>query len=365
MDAGFPKLKFDSTSSPTQWGEMHGESYKNSIRELVEIRMGLLREKSPKLVGSKLDELCGLSWEATGKQLPLQFEELQGIRRGSGLTVSEIVVLNAYTDIRDLTVLDDQGCSTFFRYVDEKNILCGQTWDMHSSAKNYLCLFEIPEYRVNGITYPRQIIFSLLGTLALMGYNARGEMLGVNNLNALNAKSSVIWPAMVRHLMNTDGLAKRKQEIEKITLTSARCFLLGDKREGAQVWEIFPHKAILQNESYIPSLTPMFHTNHCLDSESKKYEAVHSQASTTHDRYARVTELSGSVKDIASLKSLFQSHEGYPKSVCSHFQNGTQDPSHTCGGTVANLASGQMLFWRGCPVYETSIYKEHSYADLI
>ena len=45
-------------------------------------------------------------------------------------------------------------------------------------------------------------------------------------------------------------------------------------------------------------------------------------------------------------------HEGYPKSIGSHFQSGAQDPSMTCGGGIADFNNKGYYFWRGCPVYD-------------
>ncbi|MGZ3809342.1 MAG: hypothetical protein ACXVCE_14755, partial [Bacteriovorax sp.] len=54
-------------------------------------------------------------------------------------------------------------------------------------------------------------------------------------------------------------------------------------------------------------------------------------------------------------------HDEFPKSICSHFENGAQDPSFTCGGGVSDLKRGRHIFWRGCPAHDSD-YKEHEFA---
>ncbi len=358
-DLGFPVIRYESGKTFREWGLYHGETYRQGIKELVKIRRELLVERNPKLVGKILTQECEKQWEATKVALPSQFEELEGIRLGAGLTVEEVVIINAYTDIRDIQNLDDQGCSTFLKSTSKK-MIAGQTWDMHASAKNYLCVIEVPEHfdsQIQGLV-PKQFIYSLVGTVALMGFTAAGEMLAVNNLNANNAKSAVIWPAFVRALLCRKGLSAKRHLIENVPLTSARCFMLANKNEGANIWEIFPSQKVIQDSVNTGQSKTLFHTNHCLNSETKKLEAAHSQASTTHERYRLIGEKSDSVNTFQDLLELFQSHDNYPKSICSHYQSGAQDPSHTCGGAATDFSTGEIVMWRGCPVYEKSIYKE-------
>jgi isopenicillin-N N-acyltransferase-like protein len=52
------------------------------------------------------------------------------------------------------------------------------------------------------------------------------------------------------------------------------------------------------------------------------------------------------------LNKIFKDHEGYPKSICSHFESGAQDPSMTCGGAVADYSENKYTLWRGCPEHD-------------
>ena len=66
------------------------------------------------------------------------------------------------------------------------------------------------------------------------------------------------------------------------------------------------------------------------------------------------------VTDLTDFKNLLTDHDEFPKSICSHFENGTQDPSFTCGGGVSDLKTGQHNFWRGCPAHDHD-YKEYQF----
>src|SRR5690606_38621645 len=123
-----------------------------------------------------------------------------------GLSPVEMVVLNNYTDFRDIHV-PEQGCTTV--YVNRGEVVAGQTWDMHGTAKNYVCCIEIE----SADPADRQILFSLVGCLGLMGYTGRGTMVGVNNINTDGAVPGVIWPALIRGLLKQAKLSAMEQQL--------------------------------------------------------------------------------------------------------------------------------------------------------
>ena len=65
IDCDFPVLKYQKKNSPHQWGEMHGEMYRDAIRELVEIRTELMREKNPELNRQRVERLAEEQWNLT------------------------------------------------------------------------------------------------------------------------------------------------------------------------------------------------------------------------------------------------------------------------------------------------------------
>ena len=61
------------------------------------------------------------------------------------------------------------------------------------SAMRFVCVIHIPG---------EMLLFSLAGCLGMMGYHSSGCMVGVNNLNSTDARSGVLWPALVRSTLN-------------------------------------------------------------------------------------------------------------------------------------------------------------------
>ena len=339
IDVGFPVIQYSADQTPLERGRAHGEAFRAAIAELVAIRTELMRERNPRLTDRVIRELAEPQWHATLDFDVELSEELMGICQGAKLSPVDLVVLNNYTDFRDIHV-PDQGCTTV--YVKQQQAVAGQTWDMHSTAKNFVCCLEIdaPD------PADRQVLFSLVGCLGLMGYTGRGLMVGVNNINTDGATPGVVWPALVRGLLKQTALPAMEAMLTTAPVTSGHSYLLADRDQGS-FWEVMP--GLAERVSSLPAETRghLFHTNHCLGPQAQRREHVGAISSTTKIRYDLVAKKIGGVENLSDLEALLNDHENYPKSICSAYQSGSQDPSVTCGGAVGDLSDGQLFFWRG------------------
>lgn len=351
-DCGFPIIEYEKGKSFREWGRMHGESYRGAIKELYEIRRELMLNKNPALE-KNIIPLADEQLEATRKYAPQLTEELEGIADGSGLTSDQIVILNNYTDFRDIE-LPEEGCSTV-HISNNGQIYSGQTWDMHSSAKNYVCLIKTP----NDHGYSASLSFSLVGCVGMMGVNGDRSLIGVNNINTSNARAALIWPVLVRRCLQEKSLVDMRQALLNAPVTSGHNYIISDPT-GGEHWEVTPLHQEKVGSLGANEIGGTFHTNHCLGAEIQKMEDKNSMSSTTHVRYDLLQNKIPKVKTYNDLKALLQDHEGHPKSICSHFESGAQDPSMTCGGGIADLTGDDVYFWRGCPVHDDN-FVEYSF----
>jgi isopenicillin-N N-acyltransferase-like protein len=344
MDAGFPHIKY-SGSNPTVNGNQHGEQFRSSIKELAQIRRELMLAKNPSLKQS-LDELALKQLHHTQKMSSDLHDEILAISKGSNSSRTDIIILNNYTDFRDIQLVDE-GCTTLAMVRDD--LVSAQTWDMHASAKNYLATLELED----GSQF-----LTLTGCLGMMGVNKSGLFLGVNNLNTSDATDGVIWPALVRHALLQKDMQAMRSLVENCKVTSGHNYLLGD---GSSWCHLEKSPSVCQEASNITSNEQglIFHTNHCLTKEAQKVQDQISANSTTHDRFNIMEHLKESLVNQAQVITALQSHEGYPKSLCSHFQSGANDPSTTCGGGLYNHKTKEFLTWRGC-VHEDNHYLQRS-----
>ena len=178
---------YDFHGSPRQVGRDHGETFRARIHELAAIRLELTLGRTD---FTSIEEIVALGERhlATLKSHSgALHDELLGIGEGADIGAGELVVLNHYTDLRDLsraTLYDDQGCSALF--VPGSPPVLGQTWDMHGSAAPYV---EILRFAVEGA--PRCVTFSLTGCLGMAGINEHGVAVTINNLNTPTTKINV------------------------------------------------------------------------------------------------------------------------------------------------------------------------------
>jgi isopenicillin-N N-acyltransferase-like protein len=352
MDVNFPLIEYQPGQSHRGWGQRHGETWREAIQELIEIRTSLMREKNPGLNEHLISDLAAQQWQATASYDAALTEELTGIAEGAAVTTNEIVVLNNYTDFRDIQV-SDQGCSVIYVHRHGQRI-AGQTWDMHGSAKRFITCLTIPAGE-----HSAAVVFSIVGCVGMMGFSAGGQMIGVNNLNTDRARPGVLWPVVIRKLIQATSLAQQQQILRQAPLTSGRSFLLAG-RQGAEFWEVAPDLAERVSQLTSQEEGHLFHTNHCLGTQARQRETKLALTSTTHLRYDLIEKKIGAVNDLASAWNLLNDHDGYPRSICSNYQTSSQDPSITCGGAVGDLRSGVVRMWRGDKLHDSN-FVEHQF----
>lgn len=332
---------------PRAVGREHGEAFQQSIRELAELRsrlaMGLMdletRTELSILANRHVDVLA-----ATDRDL---FEEFLGICEGSGVEPSELVILNNYTDLRDLdraAVIGDSdaGCSAVFLPGDPP--VLGQTWDMHASAMPYV---EAMEFAVGDA--PRCLVFSLTGCFGMAGVNEYGVAVTINNLNTNPcARVGVVWPALVRMLLRETSAKDAVRVLKRVGVGSGHHYQVADRHEFYGV-EALPNKqeVIARWSAYgegavrLTTDAAAFHTNHCLDSDNAANECVPA-ASTSHRRWR-------------ALEGLFsESQEPSPGElwrllgdrVISMKPNPNEPhQSATCGGLVVDWTEESPQLW--------------------
>ena len=352
-DQNFPIIEYPSGQPPLEWGRMHGESYRLGIRELVEIRLGLMREKNPALSPAHIESLAGEQWSVTQHVAPELTYELNGIAEGSGLSAEHIVVLNNYTDFRDIQI-PDEGCSAVFVNQDSGPI-AGQTWDMHGSAKNYVCCLKVPVAESDASS----VLFTLVGCVGMMGYSPFGTMVGVNNINTNGATAGAMWPAVVRKTLCFRTHEEMARHLATAQVTSGHNYLIASEQQ-AEMWEVMP--GLSERVEFLSTAEEgfLFHTNHCLGEQTILREYTMSQNSTSHTRYELLEHKLVHVRTFEDVYELLNDHENYPRSICSNYQANSQDPSITCGGAVGNLTTGRVEMWRGDPEYDAN-FKRHAF----
>ncbi|MFK7985206.1 MAG: C45 family autoproteolytic acyltransferase/hydrolase [Sandaracinaceae bacterium] len=331
------------SGTPREMGQAHGEQVRAGIHELTQIRIGLALEAGNFGSEARLLEIAAAHVPLLASYDRLLHEEFMGIVEGADLDPAKLVVLNHYTDLKDI---DAEDCTTLTANTPEGPLL-GQTWDMHGSAEPFVCLLRIPE--VDG--RPAVHSFTLHGCLALAGLNAHGLGVTINNLKSRDAKVGVLWPALVRRMLAEDNTHAAKHVLMTAPMSSGHHYLFGDGQHGCAVETSGERKATTFEVRWDDTPDAAYaHTNHCLDEGIGEVSWV-SEWSTSYERFAWIEKSLGEspLSGNADMWSRLGSHDGYPASLCTHLA--TEEAPHkmkTCGAITMDLRQRTLHAVKGC-----------------
>ena len=331
--------------TPRDQGRGHGEAFRGEIGSLAEIRLFLCTQ----MTGASREAVLNAARQhvpVLERYDPALADELIGIAEGAALDPALIVVLNHYTDLRDLDLGADHhgdttdGCSVIYARTGA-GVLAAQTWDMHATSIPYVIMLQVPEQGGR----PAAWILSLTGCLGIAGMNRRGLALCVNNLSSTDARVGVVWSALVRRALAQPSAAQARELLVEAPFGSGRHFLCADSEQAFGIEASGTRRAVV----FDGDARDYVHTNHCLDPLVETCTKI-APGATTHDRYRFLREsLDRRPVDSADqLWELLGSTEGYPRSVCGN-QSTPENPhgAATCAGLLMSPARGELLACAG------------------
>ena len=340
---------------PARWGEQHGESLRDDVRALYRIRLDLMLHKTDLGSEASVLELARHHLPVLEQYDPALYAELYGIARGAALTAEQVLVVNHYTDLRDLSQRDlarlrgdPDGCSAMFAVTPAGRVL-GQTWDMHGSAEPYAVLLKIPGLADGSIVDKASpagipevgstLVFSIAGCLGMTGMSSWGTALTINNLNSVDAGVGVAWPALVRRALRQRSARAALDTILSAPIGSGRHYIVADDSDAFGVETSGKKKKLIwQGER-----TPYFHTNHCIDPEMAPTCRI-LPGSTTLQRYHKLEALVGQAP-ANDARSMF---EGFLSVVLPHADASPHDVA-TCGAVVMDITGRSVIACQGAP----------------
>lgn len=340
------RFEYRSGDSPRERGRAHGEALREPVRALAALRLELVARLPGFGAAGPVLELAERHLPLLDALAPGPAQELRGIAEGAGLSAAELVVLNHYTDLKDLAPgaapAESDGCSALYARTPRGTLL-GQTWDMHGTAEPFILMLRAPE--ADGV--PGAWLLTLTGCLALAGLSEAGVAVAINNLRCRDGRLGLVWPAIVRLALAAPGATAARDAVLAAPIGSGHHYLVADAERAWGIEATGTRKRVV-----FDGAAPVFlHTNHALDPE---VAAVGDPlpASTTHERYACLAgglETAGPPRDAADLWQRLGSHEGHPRSVCTHMA-GPGDPHAmaTCAAVVMEVEPRRLLAAAGC-----------------
>jgi isopenicillin-N N-acyltransferase-like protein len=311
--------------TPQAMGHAHGEAFRTQIRELAAIRYDLIRRRMPRHSPAALHDLAMQQVDVL-RLYRDGFAEFKALSEASGVDEAALMVLNNYTDMRDFHS-PDEGCSLFALRQGGRHV-CGQTWDMHASARPYVL-----HLTKSGGDTPAAEILTLTGCVGLAGVNASGLAVLINNLNCSETRINVMWPALVRGMLAQSSTAAALGYIDANLPCSGHNYLLCD---GAGMVNV-ETTGQRYEKTFAAAEGVVFHTNHYVGA-LQAVEMKEKRSATTVPRYEAMARYFAS--RAAALPSLEEvgaelfsaSHAG---NVC--VARTTDDASMTCGGILIDV----------------------------
>ena len=332
--------------TPYEMGYQHGQLYRKEICEMAAERVHLCSD--PQWTGRELSqaevlalaEACIPAHQAYSPDL---FEELEGMAAATDLSLSELIILNGFTDFVDtiynsgknvpVTKIPD-NCTAFI-VPDQASATgqgyYGQTWDMHATATPYVILLDCRPPNA-----PNSRIFTITGCVGMIGMNAAGIAVGINMLSGTDGQIGVTWPFVIRKILAQTNIEDALACLTSAKLAGAHNYLLFDKQgRGFNVEAMATAYKIteLGSESLV-------HTNHCLFSNTQAVEKVR-PADLQANSEARLSQATGLLAQHPVTTEDLMALTRNTDAICRI----SEPPYHveSCGAAIMRPATGD--FW--------------------
>lgn len=331
----FPVL--DLSGSPGEVGEQHGRL----AREQVEVSLNCYR--------AMFRDYAGISWEAARRYArtfvepirdydPAILEEIEGVARGSGYDLEDILALNVRSEIVLQSGQLSQGCTALALTPPVSRggeTWLAQNWDWKVSQRRAYVLLRI---RQSG--KPDLFLFTEAGIVGKLGLNSAG--LGVC-LNALGSDQRVEGPTVPLHIvlrgiLNSATLSDAIENVGRVHTACCANFLTASGEGQAISIEAGPgdFDVLYAEEGWIA------HTNHFV---APRWRTVHDTGKMAFPdsflRYGRARQLLRRAVErgpagFPEIQDILRDHVGFPDSICRHEDPG--DPEGRRMGTVFSIA---------------------------
>lgn len=292
---------FHLEGTPAQMGEAFGESCREEIAALCDLRFANALAQAERYGGRRASEadllaLAGACLEASARFDPDGSDELCGIARGAGLPAARVLAMNGLTDLRDGLAWGGPleamgGCTAFVVQRDRSadgRLWTGQTWDLGTENLPYVvAVARRPERG------PATLCVTTVGCLSLMGMNEAGVAIGTTNLRTTDAGVGVPYLGIIHRALGEATALDAARLIARAPRAGGHAYTVVDRNGDAFVVECSARL------SRTLAVRGGFHvqTNHCQVPAHQALEADVPYASS-HARLARMEELLRSAEQI-------------------------------------------------------------------
>lgn len=326
-------------------GYGHGEAHGATIQAGLEAYARLFHDFAGLDWGqARRDALALLP--AIEAHFPAILDEVDGIARGAGVEMEDILVLNCRSEIA-LTHAGD-GCSAFSLWQGGQQWLA-QNWDWRGDLGAAVVALEL-----RGEDAPALLSLGEAGMVAKIGLNAHGLGVCLNAIRSRTCGEGLPIHFALRRWLEERDFATALAHLEETRVASPAHFLVADARGHALGLEVNPGPA--------GRLTPrdgvVTHTNHLCDPGLRQRLRDYPRPDSG-PRLARLDERLSPPPAAADGEALFEilgDHQGFPHGLCRHPapQQPAAERMETLFGVVMNLNRRELWIRLGKPCQATS-----------
>lgn len=314
---------YDFNGTPHEIGLQHGKTLKKSIEELYQRLVKRHTNALPSATERSIVGITSRFIDSTQQYAPELIQEMEGISEGAELAFEKIFFMNCYDEMSFYNELVDQvnGCTLFLgtgRATSDGRTYLGQGWDM-----NELFFPVIIRLTPADSKDAKTIMLTHPGVIGGAGINEHGLTLIWSTLKAIDEKTGLPVPLMIRKVLNGKNLNDAVHTLLNIPRASGFNFIVANNYGGFNI----EATGIRERIAYITAIHA--HANHYEDDLLRQYEIKPKvRRSNTHIRSGRMKQLLenrlGKI-DLEYCKEILCDHANYPYSICRHNVAGESD----------------------------------------
>ena len=331
------------SGSRREIGEAHGRAHAALISASLEVYDRLFQD------------FVGLDWAGARRRagrfmpmiergFPAILDEMDGIARGAGLDVADILTLNCRSEI-SLTQASG-GCSAFALNRNGSQWLA-QNWDWRTDQLHNVVALEI-----TGDEAPALITIGEAGMVAKIGMNEHGIGVCLNAIRSQTCGEGLPIHVALRKILECPDMEAAVAVASRDRVCSPAHFLIASAEGTAAGLEVHPGEP----GQLLPEDGVVTHTNHFYErTATRQVDDFPRQDSRPRlarlDRLLRQRLPAKHALGEGALFDILSDHDGAPLSICRHF-NPAQPPEErmeTLFGVVMNLTQRRLTLRHGKP----------------
>ena len=353
-------MKFlELSGTPVEIGKQHGEQAKEEIHISLNSYEKLFYQWG-KFTWEKAAEQAKQYVDYIEKVDVAFLEEIDGVAKGAGVDYSDILILNARSEIALTMPRTIDGCTsvaTLPPFSDRAYL--AQNWDWRGAQTN-----ATVGMRITQNNRPTIQMITEAGVIGKIGFNANGLGVCLNAIRATVAENYLPLHLGLRLVLNSENITEANELVTDNKIASAANFLMAQDDGSSQAKAINLEVSPLGNDFKETTDRYVYHTNH-LCSHSIIEKIGPKNLSTTDNTYSRFDRMKELLQEQNSnntpatqddIKRWLSDHKNKPFSICRHKESGSSDYTNTVTifAVIMDLSEKTMHYMGGQPCSPTS-----------